>query len=227
MRNINTTGSSGYDGQYQEPYYGHERQEVGAGLEPPLAGHVRSGAEYGCHDSNDDEPLPHRPCGTSLPQLFQPFGHQSKPLALSAICIATPAGAVLVTVALMALLPNAPLHFDRLLLLVATMGGAYAPAAGMTAVFLTVERWAGIKRGGKGLGNLLIDAEARSLMATAIQPRLAASMIATTFAVLPGIAPNIILGLGLYVGAMSAASDMADRQLRAHGAAPRTGEVAA
>lgn len=177
--------------------------------------------------SGDDEPLSHRPCGASLPQLFQPFSHASKPLALSAICIATPAGAVLVTVALMALLPNAPLHFDRLLLLMATIGGTYAAAAGMTAVFLAVERWAGIKRGGKGLGNLLIDAEVRSLMATAIQPRLAACMIATTFAVLPGIAPNIILGLGLYVGAMSAASDMADRQLRAHGAAPRTGEVAA
>ncbi|WP_343870588.1 hypothetical protein, partial [Caenispirillum bisanense] len=60
MRNININGSSGYDGQYQEPHYSHECQQVGACLEPPLASHVRNGAEYGCHDSNDDEPLSHR-----------------------------------------------------------------------------------------------------------------------------------------------------------------------
>ena len=97
----------------------------------------------------------------------------------------------------------------------------------MTAVILAVEQWVGIKGGGKGLGDLLINAEARSLMAMAIQPRLVVSMIATTFAVFPGIAPNIILGLGLYVGTMSAVSDMADRQLRAHWLGPRTGEVSA
>ncbi|GAA0603409.1 hypothetical protein GCM10009099_44470 [Caenispirillum bisanense] len=50
-------------------------------------------------------------------------------------------------------------------------------------------------------------------------------MIASIFAILPGIPLDVALGLGFYVGTISAVSDMADRQLRAHRAALRPGEV--
>ncbi len=39
--------------QYQEPHYRHECQQVGAGLEPPLASHVRNGTMSAVSDMAD------------------------------------------------------------------------------------------------------------------------------------------------------------------------------
>ncbi|WP_343870550.1 hypothetical protein [Caenispirillum bisanense] len=214
------------DDNHQDGDHG-ESNAVGERLEPPLRREMVPEGEN-TSDGGNGEVFPvRRERSENLCNALRPSDPLCKPLAISGSCLAIPTVTGLAGMAIIPFLPGT-LPLDRLALLMVVMAATYAAFSGIVLLVLVVERRLLALRGKpatKGLAGIFLAPLERHGIGLLAQPRMAVAMIASIFAILPGIPLDVALGLGFYVGTISAVSDMADRQLRAHRAALRPGEV--